>query len=73
MTLQISGQITYLSTETPKAAKKRIVLRMKNARERYVSQGEWKGMAWKRIPTTPVPIVMENHEGEKLRTIRRQP
>ena len=30
-------------------------------------------MVMKRIETMPVPMVTENHDGEKLRTMRRQP
>jgi len=37
------------------------------------SQSALNGMAMRRRDTIPVPIVTLNHEGEKLRTILRQP
>jgi hypothetical protein len=37
------------------------------------SQRACQGIACSRIPHTPVPIVTENQEGVKLRTMRRQP
>lgn len=48
-------------------------LRTKKIMERIVRASWWKGMVMKRRETIPVPIVVLNQEGEKFRTMRRQP
>ena len=45
----------------------------KEATESQYSQDASKGIVIRRRDTTPVPIVTENQDGEKLRTTRRQP
>lgn len=52
---------------------KRIVFSEKKTTDSQYSQRAWKGIVISSTDTTPVPIVTENHEGEKLRTTRRHP
>jgi hypothetical protein len=73
ITAQISGYKVYRTTDMPKAKVKRIVFRTKKATESQYSQSALKGMVMSRRETMPVPMVTENHDGEKLRTTRRQP
>jgi hypothetical protein len=63
----------YLRIEIPKARVKRMALRPKKKTESQYSQSDLNGMLMNRSETTPVPMVTENHDGEKLRTIRRHP
>ena len=50
-----------------------MVFRPKKKTDSQYNQSAWKGIPTSSNDTTPVPIVTENHEGEKLRTTRRQP
>jgi len=59
--------------EIAKAHEKRIVLSAKKKTASQNSQSALKGMAIKSKDTIPVPIVTENHDGEKFLTTRRHP
>lgn len=73
MTVHISGYTTYRKTETEKAHANRIVLSPKKTTASQYSQAALNGIATRSRDTTPVPIVTENHDGEKFLTILRQP
>lgn len=49
------------------------VLRQKKMTDSQYSQRASNGIGMKSRDTIPVPIVIANHDGEKLRTILRQP
>jgi hypothetical protein len=73
MTVHISGYTTYRKTDIEKANANRVVLSAKKTTASQYSQSALNGMATRSRDTTPVPIVTENHEGEKFLTILRQP
>src|SRR5579871_3120464 len=73
MTVQISGQMVYLRKVRSVKIPKRVVFSMKKIIDRCSSHLACHGMSCKSMPQIPVPIVTENHDGEKLRTIRRHP
>lgn len=53
--------------------RKRTTLSTKRMMERYCIQVVLYGRLCRRIDTMPVPIVTENHDGVKFRTIFRHP
>ena len=53
--------------------KNKIVLRPKKITDSQYSHRALKGILYRRSDTMPVPIVTANQDGEKLRTILRQP
>lgn len=59
--------------EIPRASENSNVFRAKKMTLIQYSQRASKGIIEKMTATTPVPIVVANHDGEKLRTTRRQP
>ena len=73
ITVQISGYSVYRRTDMENAREKRIVLRPKKTTDSQYNQSALKGIVMSSSDTMPVPIVTENQDGEKLRTIRRHP
>jgi hypothetical protein len=73
MTVQISGYTVYRNTEMENAQVNSIAFSPKNATESQYSHSVSKGIAARSRDTMPVPMVTLNQEGEKLRTILRQP
>src|SRR4051794_27179205 len=66
MTVHISGYAAYRKTEIAKAHEKRSVLSPRKKTASQYSQSALKGMAAKSKDTIPVPMVTENHDGEKF-------
>jgi len=73
MTVQISGQMVYLSRVKIVKMPKRVVFSTKKIIDMCSSHLACHGMACNSTPQIPVPIVTANQAGLKLRTIRRHP
>jgi hypothetical protein len=73
ITVQISGQMVYLSKLKIVKIAKSAVFRTKKIIDRSSSHLACHGRACNSTPQTPVPIVTANHDGVKLRTMCRHP
>lgn len=73
MTVQISGQMVYLSKVKIVKIPKRVVFSAKKIIDKCSSHLACHGRACNSTPQIPVPIVTANHDGVKLRTIQRHP
>jgi hypothetical protein len=73
ITFQISGYTVYRKTEMQKAHVNNMAFSPRKKTASQYSQSALNGIAARSRDTMPVPIVTLNQEGEKLRTILRQP